>query len=68
MLNIIVAKNYYSFIHTGVTVEVSFTLQSYVQSYVLRIAFSPYELRLSKRQAVQTQRSTQYVIRKLKTE
>ena len=38
--------------------KVSFTRQSYVQSYVLRIAFSPYELRLSKRQAVHTQRST----------
>ena len=38
--------------------KVSFTRQSYVQSYVLRIAFSPYELRLSKRKAVHTQRST----------
>ena len=39
-------------------IKVSFTRQSYVQFYVLSIAFSPYELRLSKRQAVHTQRST----------
>jgi hypothetical protein len=38
--------------------KATFTRQSYVQSYLLRIAFSRYELRFSKRQCVNTQRST----------